>query len=157
MTHPAKKISPALFGVALICFFMPFVSLSCEQRQITSFTGIELAIGKKIKSPSLFGQPRKEREIPSEPLAAMALLSGVVGLGTSFIKAKKSAVVSAGAGTAGFILLLMVKAKIDDAVVKQGSGIILASYGFGFWLTFLLFLSATVLNLYSLIEKDNQV
>ena len=157
MNFPSKRISPALFTLILICFFLPFITFSCRQEPITTLNGVELATGKTIKSPSVLGQQTKEEKIPPEPLATLALLSGLVGLGTSFIKAKKSAIGAVGSGTTGFILLLMLKSKIDDEIVKQGQGIILVSYGFGFWMAFLFFVSAALINIYSLVQdKDDK-
>jgi hypothetical protein len=158
MKNPSKKISPALFGLTLICFFMPFVTISCQEQPISSFTGVELARGTSVKSPSFGGNSSKQEQIPPNLFATMALLSGVVGFGTSFLKAKKSAIAPAGAGTAGFILLLMLKSQIDGEIAKQGQGILLASYGLGFWLAFLLFISAALVNIYTLVQQkdDNQ-
>ena len=157
MKFSGNKISPALFTLVLICFFLPFITFSCRQEPIATLNGIELATGKTIKSPSFVGEQTKEEKIPAEPLATLAFLSGLVGLGTSFIKAKKSAIAPVGSGTAGFILLLMLKSKIDDEIVKQGQGIILVSYGFGFWMAFLFFVSAALINIYSLVQdKDDK-
>lgn len=156
MKNPVKKISPPLFALTLICFCLPFITISCRQEQITTLNGIELATGKTVKPPSFFGEKTKEQKIPPEPFAALAFFSGIVGLGTSFIKAKKSAIAPAGAGTAGFILLLMLKSKIDDEIVKQGQGLFLVSYGFGFWMAFLFFVSSALINIYRLVQdKDD--
>jgi hypothetical protein len=158
MNELRRKISPALFTLTLICFFLPFITVSCRQEEITSLNGIDLAIGKTLRQPSIFGKQPKEQKIPADPLATIALISGVIGLGTSFIKAKKSAIAPASAGIVGFILLLMLKSKIDSEIVKQGQGLLLVSYGFGFWLAFLFFISATFLNVYSLLDsqKDDE-
>ncbi|MGI2908212.1 hypothetical protein [Tolypothrix sp. VBCCA 56010] len=154
MNKLRRKISPALFTLTLICFFLPFITVSCRQEEIATLNGIDLAIGKTVRQPSIFGNQSKEEKIPADPLATIALISGVIGLGTSFIKAKKSAFAPAGAGIVGFILLLMLKSKIDSEIVKQGQGLLLVSYGFGFWLAFIFFISATFLNVYSLIDSQ---
>jgi len=87
----------------------------------------------------------------------LALISGFIGLGTSFIKAKKGAIAPAASGATGSILLLIIKSKLDDEIIKQGQGLLLVTYGLGFWLAFFLFVSATVLNVYSVVqEKDEQ-
>lgn len=158
MNKLRRKISPALFTLTLICFFLPFITVSCRQEEIATLNGIDLAIGKTVRQPSIFGNQSKEEKIPADPLATIALISGVIGLGTSFLKAKKSAIAPAGAGIVGFILLLMLKSKIDSEIVKQGQGLLLVSYGFGFWLAFIFFISATFLNVYSLIDsqKDDE-
>jgi hypothetical protein len=162
MQNPVKKISPALFGLTLICFCLPFVSLSCqgdtENRSIITLTGVELATGKNINPPSNPISPTPSQEggekIPSSPFATLAILSGIIGLGTSFIKAKKSAIAPASSGVAGFILLLVLKSTIDKKLIEEG-GFIVASYGLGFWLTFILFISASLVNIYSLVEENN--
>lgn len=159
MKNTARKISPALFGITLICFFLPFTKISCQQQEILNLTGVQLATGTSIKQPSLTGGSQ-EQKIPGEPLAMLAIASSVVGFVTSLMKARKSAIAPAGSGAIGFILLLMLKSKIDDSILREGQGLIVVSYGLGFWLAFLLFVSATVINIYSLVpdktEEDPQ-
>jgi hypothetical protein len=161
MSNARKTISPALFGLGLFCFFLPFITVSCQQREVATLNGIELAGGKEIKTPAAFGQASRTKRTDGDPLAALAILSGLVGLGGSFIRVKKSAVIPAGAGAAGFILLLMLQLKINDAISKesaaQGLGLIgiTYTYGLGYWLAFILYLSAMLVNIYGLIsEKD---
>jgi hypothetical protein len=159
MSNARKTISPALFGLGLFCFFLPFLTVSCQQQEVVTFNGIELAGGKEIKTPNVFGQNSQTEKTDGDPLAALAILSGLVGLGGSFIRVKKSAVIPAGAGAAGFILLLMLQLRINDAISKasaaQGLIGITYTYGLGYWLAFILYLSAMLLNIYGLIsEKD---
>ncbi|RAM51493.1 MAG: hypothetical protein C6Y22_11280 [Hapalosiphonaceae cyanobacterium JJU2] len=156
MNTSTKKISPALFSLTLICFFLPFITISCRQEPLVTLNGVEVATGKEIQSPSIFGEPVRKEKIPGEPLAALAFLSGAIGLGTSFLKAKKSAVIPAGCGAAGFILLLIVKSKIDNEILKQGQGLILVNYGFGFWLAFFLFICATLINIYIVVQDQDE-
>jgi hypothetical protein len=156
MNNVIKKISPALFSLGLFCFFLPFTTISCQQQQLATLNGVELAGGKEVKTPSILGSPSKTEKIPGEPLAALAILSGLVGLGGSFVRIKRSAIIPAGSAAAGFILLLMLKSKIDDAVVKEGAGLIVVSYGLGFWLTFMIYVSAMLVNIYSLIIEQNE-
>jgi len=155
MDSPTKKISPALFGVILVSFFLPFVNISCQSQKLMTLTGVQLATGTTIEQPSLFGRETKKQEIPAEPMAIFSLIAAVVGLGTSFLKTKNSAVAPAASGGIGLVLTLIMKSKIDDAVLKNGQGIIQVDYEIGFWLVFLLFLSAAILNAYNLYqEKD---
>jgi hypothetical protein len=161
MSNARKTISPALFGLGLFCFFLPFLTVSCQQQEVVTFNGIELAGGKEIKTPAVFGQNSQTEKTDGDPLTALAILSGLVGLGGSFLKFKKSAAVPAGAGAAGFILLLMLQLRINDAITKesaaQGLGLIgiTHTFGLGYWLAFILYLSAMLVNVYGLIsEKD---
>jgi len=157
MKNPLRKISPGLFGITLICFFLPFITVSCQRQEIISLTGVQLATGTNIQPPSFPGIDAKPQKIPAEPLVGLAIFSSLLGLGTSFMKAKKSAIAPAGFGTTSLILLLMLKSKIDDEIIKQGQGLILVSYGLGFWLAFFILVLTTVLNVYNLLdEKDTQ-
>jgi hypothetical protein len=156
MNNAVKKISPALFSLGLFCFFLPFTTVSCQEQQLATLNGIELAGGKEVRTPSILGSPSKSQKIPGEPLAALAILSGLLGLGSSFIRIKRSGIIPAGSAAAGFILLLMLKSKIDDAVAREGAGLILVSYGLGFWLAFIIYVSAMLVNIYGLILEKNE-
>ncbi len=99
----------------------------------------------------------KEQQIPGDPLATLAVISSIVGLGTSLVKARKAVIASAGSGASGALLLLMLKSKLDDEVIKQGGGLILINYSFGFWLAFLFLVSASLVNIYTLVlDKDEE-
>jgi hypothetical protein len=56
MQENQRTIRPALAVIVLICFFMPFVKISCGGQPIASITGLDLAIGKKIEPPNPFGE-----------------------------------------------------------------------------------------------------
>lgn len=55
MQENQRTIRPAIAVIVLICFFMPFVKISCGGQPIASITGLDLAIGKKIEQPNPFG------------------------------------------------------------------------------------------------------
>jgi len=56
MQENQRTIRPAIAIIVLICFFMPFVKISCGGQPIASITGLDLAIGKKIDQPNPFGE-----------------------------------------------------------------------------------------------------
>ncbi len=151
-----KQFSPAIFGLILICFFLPFMNLSCENRELISLTGVQVATGTTIQTPSFLGQQLPQK-IPAEPLASLALVSACVGLGTSFLRSNKNTIIPAAVGGIGAVLLLVIKAKVDDAILKQGQGIIKVNYGLGFWLSFLLFGTAAILNGWIFYQNKKQI
>jgi hypothetical protein len=157
MAHLRRKLSPSIFGLILICFFLPFATISCQQQQLLSLTGVQLVTGTTIEEPSFFQSEAKQQKIPGEPLAAFALVSTCVGLGTSFLKSRKNAIIPAVVGALGSVLLLSSKAKIDNEVLQQGRGLVQVEYGIGFWLSFLLFLVASVLNAWIFLQSRNSV
>ncbi len=148
MLNPAKKISPAIFGIILICFFLPFVTVSCQNQKVMTLTGVQLATGTTIEQPSFLERQKKEVKIPADPLTSVVLVSTCVGLATSFLKSQQGVLIPGVTGAVSSVLLLMSKAKIDNEVLKEGRGLLQVEYGMGFWMSFLLFLSVTALNAY---------
>ena len=150
-----RKVTPALFAFALICFFMPFFHVSCQSQRLMSFTGLQLVTGTNIEEPSMFG-PRRTREVSGEPLALLAFLCGLGGLGLGFVKSRRSAVLPAAAGGLGVLLLLLLKSKLDDEITAQGRGLLQVDFAAGFWLALLLYLAAAVLNAYAFAQARRE-
>lgn len=88
-----KKLSPALFGIALICFFLPFIEVSRQGQKIASFTGLQLAVATEVQQQGFFGTQRQPKRTDPEPFAILALLAAISGLGLSFLKSKKGALI----------------------------------------------------------------
>lgn len=150
MEGVARKLSPAAFVLTLVCFFLPFVTFSCQGQKIASFSGIQLATGTTIEQPQMFGPP-KTQKVDAEPLAVLALLSVLAGAGLSFLKGKKGAVSSAALAGLGIILLGALKSKVDGDALRQGGGAIQVSYEAGFYLVILFLLAAIGAGVYALL------
>lgn len=140
-----KRISPAIFGIALICFFLPFINVNCNGRKALSLTGIQLVTGTTYETIPLF-YAKETKEIKSNPLAVLTFISIIVGIGLSFLKTKKGIIVSAIIGAAGAVLLLLLKSKLDSEIMREGGGMVQIEYTVIFWLTFLLNVSAAIFN-----------
>lgn len=151
-----KKISPALFGIAIICFFLPFVTVSCGGQKVMSLTGIQLATGTTIEQPSIYGQ-KQTQKINGEPLAIFAILSAFVGLCVSVMTIKKNNIIVALISGTGAGLLLLLKSKMDNDILTQGQGVLQTGYAIGFWLAFLFQAAIMVLNVFLLSENKNEV
>ena len=150
-----KKFSPALFGLIIICFFLPFTEISCNKQKIVTLTGIQLVTGVKIEQPSMFGEEKQSRRVNPEPLAILTFFSAVVGLGLSFLRSRKSAIALAVIGSVGLIMMLLLKSKIDNEALKEGGGILQIEYCIGFWFALILFLSAIALSAFLFSQKEN--
>jgi hypothetical protein len=48
-----RTIRPALAGIVVISFLLPFVQITCGGQRIASMTGIDMAIGKTVKPPDM--------------------------------------------------------------------------------------------------------
>jgi L-asparagine transporter-like permease len=156
MESVARKLSPAAFVLALICFFLPFVTFSCQGQEVASFSGMQLATGTKVQQPQIFGAPKSEKFSP-EPLAVCALLSVLAGVGLSFLKGKKGAVGSAALAVLGVILLAALKSRLDGEALQQGRGVIQVGYQAGYYLTLVFLLVAAGTGIYALVGNKGSL
>jgi hypothetical protein len=137
MQESLKKFSPAVFGIILICFMLPWVNLSCQGQNAATFSGLQLVTGTTVQ--------QQNQEVKSEPLAVAVLVLTILGLALSFLKDKKSPIIPGIIGVAAFILLLLLKSKIDTDASNHS---IQVQYAIGFWLVLILFIGAIALNGY---------
>jgi hypothetical protein len=137
MQESLKKFSPAVFGIIIICFMLPWVNLSCQGQNAATFSGLQLVTGTTVQ--------QQNQEVKSEPLAVAVLVLTILGLALSFLKDKKSPIIPGIIGVAAFILLLLLKSKIDTDASNHS---IQVQYAIGFWLVLILFIGAIALNGY---------
>jgi hypothetical protein len=157
MKLKAKKISPAVFGIIIICFFFPFMDISCSGQKVISFSGIQMVTGTTIEKPAMFGEKTENEKIDPEPLAIATLIFVIAGFLLSFIKKRKSAILPAILAVISIITLLMLRAKIDNDILRQGEGVIQVAYIFGFWSILFFLIIAVLLNSYVFIGKDDNL
>ena len=143
-----RKISASVFGLILVCFLLPFATVSCQNTPVARLNGFNLAVGTTIDTPSPMGGPPQRNQISGEPLATGALLCATIGIATSFLKPKKSAIIPAVSGGLGVLSLLFLKSKLEDDVLRQGTGMLMIDFQTGYWLAFFLFAGATAINGY---------
>ena len=143
-----RKLTPAVFVLALICFFLPFATFSCQGQEVASLSGIRLATGTTVKQPRLLGPPKSQRVDP-DPLAVLALLSVLAGIGLCFIKGKKGAAGSGILAALGIIFMAALRSKLDNETLQHTAGAIQVSYGAGYYLTLLFLLAAVGTSIYA--------
>jgi len=171
-----SKISPALFALVILCFFMPFISLSCQNPmsgtdiELVKMNGIEVAIGKEIKMPgadsmglSSSTTSTKPQSVPNNPIAGIIFGIACAGIAVGFIAVPQQYIVQAGLGGIGAVMLILLKLTVDSNLAselkKVGGSMnmpIVATYGMGYWLAFLSFLGAVGLNSYFIYQEKNK-
>jgi hypothetical protein len=182
MQAPISKISPALFALVVLCFFMPFISISCQNPmsggdiELVKMNGLEVAMGKEIKMPGgdSMGLPSsktttknssKPQSVPSNPIAGIIFGIACAGIAVGFIAVPQQYIVQAGLGSLGALMLVVLKLTVDSNLaseLKKASGgstmnmPIVATYGMGYWLAFLSFLGAVGLNGYFIYQEKNK-
>lgn len=133
MQSSILKLRPATFGLAIFCFILPFVTMSCPGGQYT-FSGLQLVTGTTVG----------DQKLPAEPLAGLALLCATVGLLLAFLKQREIDLLALGASVGGAVLLVVLRAKLLNDALKQG-GVVQLTFDFGYWLAALAFAVATAL------------
>jgi hypothetical protein len=143
-TNTTRKFSPGLFGAILVCFFLPFITMSCGAQDV-SLSGVQLATGLDI------GQ----RRLDPNPLVDLALLAALIGLVIGFVRWRALSLLSMLLGLAGAALLWLLKALLDAEALQYGSMLRLR-YDAGYWLSFVLFVAAAALNGVLFFGKRNE-
>jgi hypothetical protein len=169
-----KLPSLASFALAIACFFLPFITVSCSAfdkpparttsfNRSTTISGIQLATGQipatvgfpdipEIREIKRRGQPSMDRK--PEIFAIIPLGAGILGLATNFLN-PLNVVIPAIAGITGVVSLLILKNRIDTEVAKY-LNLVEVRYEYGFWLALLCFGVALVLNFYELSSKPRR-
>ncbi len=151
-----KKISPVPFAVMLICFFLPWLNLTCDGKHYTSFTGMELVTGTKVEQQSMYGTG-KYKKVDPEPMAIVALALAIIGIVFSFIKKSGFNLAAGITGIATFIVLLILKSTVEKEIFDQVGRGVEVIWLFGFWFTLIISLIAAALNvLFYLRSKKEQ-
>lgn len=140
MKEKLGLVLSAKFGLIAFMFLMPFINISCSGMVIFPLSGMDLAVGTTIETKEPFSGKIKTHKVEAEPFALFALGAAVFGLLLGFVKAKPARIVNAVSGGAGAVFLLLLKNKIDKAVMKEGGGMISVNYEAGFWIAMVLFI-----------------
>jgi Flp pilus assembly protein TadB len=160
--NPLKLISPSLFALILICFFLPFTTISCQSTPIVTMNGYQLATGTTVDQTSGIGNSlsttlgslnssaskSSDKKIPGNPLAGFILAITCAGIALGFVTVRHQEIIQAIVAGIGAILLFILKSEVDSQTLKQGQGVLQTSYGSGYWLSLLLFLGAVGFNGY---------
>lgn len=151
-----KKINPVLFALIFICAFLPFVHLSCDNREVMEITLFQFSTGLEVPQSNLGYSGNSEMEnINPEPLAITILVIIILGFLFSFLPRRSGSIFSIIFSILGLIFLFGFKTQIDNEAISMG-GIIKVDYGIGFWAICLLLLVISILNFYLLFSKQKE-
>lgn len=152
-------VSRSMIIALIICFFLPFITVSCGDIASASLSGIKMVTG----GPVIFNTPQGPQVGP-EPVSPNihmigAFVLALASLGVTFLKIStrmKSIALSVTSGI-GTILFLTFKSTTDSeaALILKPQGILLR-YEFWFWLAWALFVAIAVVNLVTLYKEYQQ-
>jgi hypothetical protein len=148
----ARERSPFMFLVIGLCFFLPFVSVSCNGQDLATMSGVQLVTGAEVEiAPELveelnnsFGVEEGE-EVPNETeeadpsiWAIIALAAAVLGVVVGFAtKRRARTLASLAAALLGLVGLIGLR--FDLQVDVEGAEGISIRYRLGYWIAALLF------------------
>jgi Zn finger protein HypA/HybF involved in hydrogenase expression len=161
MEELKKFLNPLFFVIIIICFFVPFFNITCQQQKIASITGFELITGTTISTNSLtkglsgistqqndLNKGLKTDTVDPEPLAIIALLIAIIGLIFSFF-GKFSDIGSAIAGLLGGLSIFFLNTVITDNLLgKINYQPLAVECGTGFYIVIILFIILLLYNAY---------
>jgi cell division protein FtsX len=143
MSEGKKYITPSLYGIIIICFFLPFVIVSCEGKMIQEFTGMQMAVGTTVQTFS--GSHR----VNPDPCASIALIITIIGLILG-LSGKGREILLTAASAIGVIMLLLVRSNVVKEMTKQGMQMLNIEFGAAYYISIILFLIAALFNLFQL-------
>lgn len=153
MESKGRLVSIISFAAAILCFFLPFVTVSCGDIKAFTLTGQQMATGTILTEPQAFGPP-KSQKIDPDPFATVALFAGIAGLVFSILGRKMTGA-AAISGIISAACLLFFRFHLQDQIQTQGQGIARVNFEMGFTLALLLVIAAAACNL-GLIIKARQ-
>jgi len=161
-----RYVPPALYLVAILCFFLPFVTVSCASVQIAEVTGFDLLLNKDIETPPGLEDLVPGGTTPSDvsvqeifrddprPFAIAAAAAAVLALGLAFVPRRPVRVTGLilGVATAALVFSLRFRFHMDVPSAEDlpqgtpdifgGVNPITVTYGLGYWGAMLLALAA---------------
>lgn len=150
---PAKRISPSLFGLALLLFFLPFLTVSCDNEPMATVSGITLAIGGDVKVDTMMGS--ETEAVKPQAVVTIALLAVIAGVALSFVPGVKGNLSAGVAGLIATVCLFLVSARAEPTLREMSDGMPLTvKMNAGWTLTLLSVLAATVWNGYQFYQSN---
>lgn len=121
------------FLLALACFLLPFVTVSCQGQRIAQLNGYQLAFGTAVERTEPFSGRKETKKVDGDPAAmGMALLTALAGalaaLGRG-IGGTRATMILGGSALAAAVVL---KLRLDEQIQRQGEGMFRAEYQWGF-------------------------
>jgi lysylphosphatidylglycerol synthetase-like protein (DUF2156 family) len=152
MSEIKNIFSPVLFLIIILCFFLPFFDLTCQNQKIASITGYELITGTTISPPQLYNTASQRESVNPEPFAVIAIIIAFAAFILGFFKKAALAVIAV--SFIGAVTLILLSSKISGDIAGrielQGLS---TQWAPGMYIVLILFLGAMLLNLYLLYDN----
>lgn len=154
MRDRARLASLSIAIGSVLCFFLPFATVSCQGMKAFTFTGQQLATGTTVSQPQVLGPPSTQR-VSADPFAAIAGLCALAGVAFILVGRKMSAPCSFAEG-AGALSLLIMRSRFNSQIATQSQGLATVNYEWGFLAAVTLLLVGAAWNAYLLVQRKSQ-
>ena len=173
-----KTGTSAVYGAIVLFFFLPFVTVTCNDQHLATLKGAELATGYVIGShasdsldafintqslPDDETGENPHRDIDRNNFATVAWLLGIAGLVLSFLMLKYREVLVSVTGLAGGLCLILMRMQLDNSArdTRASEDKIINTqvryeYEVGYWLVLIFFLLAGAVNIYQYMEQKKK-
>lgn len=161
MLSKGSKITGSGAAVAFICFFLPWVLVSCEDQSVMMLSGWDAATGGNVQTT--FGP----QLIDGSPILFIVLLAAAGCLALVYFVYRRQIAIRSSAyaalGLAGIsLLILIVKALTPQTAIPQNDMVnmnfdIKLNFQYGFWGTVLAFLAIIGGAIMDLTQKEQEV
>lgn len=133
-----------LLVITLLCFLLPFFTVSCQNEKIRSFSGLETVVGAKMETPLTGDSTYQKPDI----FGIIAFVSVVAAIGISFVAKNSKPVAPAVLALVTAASLLVLNSRVNALAEGQYLSIkieygyflamlcSLAAGGYGLYLTF---------------------
>jgi hypothetical protein len=142
-----RKLPPAAYLLALICFSLPFVEVSCNGQKMVSLTGLQLLAGPQMGGAAgMFAQP--QQQVKPETSVVVAFVAGIAGLVLSVLKQRRTDIFAGVCGVLGGGSLLTLQQSILSGAPPQALGLIQVQYQPAYFVSVLLFFAGAAVLFY---------
>jgi ammonia channel protein AmtB len=162
-------INSGLFSVLILCFFLPFIEIKCNDSTLAKMNGFDLAISGDIsledsgmmdylKESEEYKTYQTKKKEHADPFTISVLLLCLAGVVTNIVvkKMREKISISLGFLVAGilFVFKYVFTAAWDEKMPELGKmmSIIKLEFGTGFWLVISGSIGLIALNIYYLIS-----
>jgi len=165
-----KFLSPSCFGLVILCFFLPFIDIKCNDVELANVKGIELVTGSQISSSEISLPPVSKDESKNPDLtfdhqsidinyfAVAAFVLALGGLVLYFLLKIQKELFMGIIGFGGVLSLLLMRVQVDHSIEASTEGmsryVVHIDYVYGYWLCMIFFLIAGAVNLFAHIEEQ---
>jgi hypothetical protein len=176
MSITTSVASTGLYAAAVLCFFLPFLNLKCNDAVMAEVSGMELVTGTSVDgiteepddaSEEADGADSVSSHIDRNYFAVAALILALCGIVLSVTLIARSSGDGTGRemllsiiGLAGAMCLWLMKIQLESKLSGEAGGmsryVIRLEFATGYWLTLVLFVLAAFMNVNAYIQKRRE-